>query len=402
MGRYYNDFNDLRGSDELFHYGVQGMKWGIRRYVNYDGSLTAEGRRKYGTYQNFARSSEGQKMLYQAKNQNGVQAQKKSDHRLKLEAKYQKQGKSKEEAEAAAEKRIKTEKIVAASAGVALASVAAVALIKKYKDYADDIVVGTKDKPIYRMEMLKDAKDHETAKTIYGFYNKKDAPLYNGLWARYQNKYYYNTGKRAHEMKFAYESGVKIASNKNSRKTFKDLMEKDPQFQAKVKELIGEDNKPYLHRDTYDRFIFNMAGEGKESDVAKQFFNKLTEKGYGGIHDTNDTKYSHMGKSAAIFFKDGYDWSIKKLSSKEVEDSASIGEKMFGNNMFRDSLKKKMKAGLPLIVSGTTTAIGLEVPLSRTKVNRARSMKQAGVSASDIAKQLHISESEVYKLLAKK
>lgn len=69
MGRYYNDFNDIRGSDELAHYGVQGMKWGIRKYVNYDGTLTAEGQRKYGTYQNFVRSSEGQKMLSQSKGQ---------------------------------------------------------------------------------------------------------------------------------------------------------------------------------------------------------------------------------------------------------------------------------------------------------------------------------------------
>lgn len=69
MGRYYNDFNDIRGSDELAHYGVQGMKWGIRRYANYDGTLTTEGQRKYGTYQNFARSSEGQKMLSQSKGQ---------------------------------------------------------------------------------------------------------------------------------------------------------------------------------------------------------------------------------------------------------------------------------------------------------------------------------------------
>lgn len=33
-------------SDELCHYGVKGMKWGIRRYQNADGTLTAAGKKK--------------------------------------------------------------------------------------------------------------------------------------------------------------------------------------------------------------------------------------------------------------------------------------------------------------------------------------------------------------------
>ena len=34
---------------ELYHHGIKGMRWGVRRFQNSDGSLTSAGKRRYGT-----------------------------------------------------------------------------------------------------------------------------------------------------------------------------------------------------------------------------------------------------------------------------------------------------------------------------------------------------------------
>ena len=47
MKGLYGVYYQKKKNDYLEHHGIKGMKWGVRRYQNADGSLTAAGKKRY-------------------------------------------------------------------------------------------------------------------------------------------------------------------------------------------------------------------------------------------------------------------------------------------------------------------------------------------------------------------
>ena len=59
--------NDYMKLHDLYHSGIKGMKWGIRRFQNEDGSLTEAGKARYGVGQTGEMTKEGRKQYLKDK-----------------------------------------------------------------------------------------------------------------------------------------------------------------------------------------------------------------------------------------------------------------------------------------------------------------------------------------------
>ena len=327
-------------SYEIYHHGVKGMKWGVRRFQNKNGSLTNAGRKRYDDDNGKSAAPSSKKTISKSTNISLNTSVKKSNHRLKLEEKYKQQGMTKEQAEIAAEKRIRTEKIVAVVGAMTVAAATAYVVNKNIKYRADSII-----KSGTTMQRITLNKNETLDNAFYSSYKNSDKLKYKGKFGKELTDP--RGVKSVYNMSINTNQDVKIASRKKAVDTFKDLWENDDKFRKNYNKLVDTNVKgnqflqdnvynkmarkidkassyDKVKEKAYDLFNANLANHTPENDsMAKQFYNKLKEQGYDAIIDVNDNKYSgYRTKKPVIIFNGNNKISVsdvKKMSNEEIE-----------------------------------------------------------------------------------
>lgn len=381
------EYNYTPDPNELYHYGILGMKWGVRRYQNKDGSLTNAGRRHYygdasvarahSKYQEAQANRKTAKKLEKqarrkaiiptqknlmaygnamrdhskAKNQEyrsefeyktkreaarirekNIEFKEKSKYRQKLEEQYKKLGLSDEDAQAAANRKIRAEKILAASAALTVAACAAYAYSKHRKNKIDGIIKA--GEALQRIEMQDTAgKLHDV---FYVAQGKHDMARYKGLLGFQRAR---QTG-HAYMMKLEAASDIKVASKEKAINTFGNLMRNDNAFRYKMALNLpgyyGETNLTNKQiKKLYENFNRDLVSMNSDPDKpAQKFYDALKSVGYGAIQDVNDMDYSgYKAKNPLIVFDNaGGNISVKSMTEMDQ------------NGMGKEYAKELMKA----------------------------------------------------------
>ena len=280
--------NMLVSSEELYHHGIKGQKWGRRRFQEKDGSLTPAGKERY------ADDSDNNKKQIQNE---------------KRDAK---------------ENTIFTKRNIAIGATAAVAALAVIGYMRyqknsnairskpmeiiggkkidvdKLSDVDNVIKKGTK----FQRISSRSFEDYtESGKTIYASFEKKDNRIYaedmvKNIQSWRSSGIIQDNDTNVYKHTMMMNKDVKVASPKKVAEAYK--------------KTTGNTE---IEHHKYMKFMTGLSDRNDETN--NNFFNELRKMGYNAIVDENDA--GHYTKSPLILLNPGSDVSsssvkvIKKL-----------------------------------------------------------------------------------------
>lgn len=422
----------IDNSSYLQHYGIKGMKWGVRRYRKEDGSLTEAGKKRYkddistasgklkqekkaakeaiknrqfekakqhtSNAKYYEREIADFKTRYKLEKKN-----KKSKRQLELEEKYQKEDKlTKEEAEVAAANKVRTERLIKTAAAVGVAAAVGYVAYRHYDNTVDRVVKG----PLQNLTV----GDLDINKPFYASHNALDNLKYQGAYGStlYERgnviKNLVNTGE-----------GLKVASRKTATNYTKNLLNTNKEFRSNAKKMlkeagvmvdyaqaqqaVNEINSGKLSPKSYDlmnRLFTQGITEISPSagKVRDQLFDTLKKEGYGAVKDMNDARYSGYGSIDPLIVFAG---NAKNVLEKPVSEALN-----------RETVQKKAIPayvsiyGPQLVPMGTAVAGSYALPVKLSKAAAKRKEKKAETAFirkySEEHPESKLSKNEILKL----
>ena len=291
---------------ELYHHGIKGMRWGVRRYQNKDGSLTLSGKKRYSS------SNEKRQAKYE-----------------KYYEKYKTLGYDDEKADKAARGKVAAERSLKIAGGVALTAATAYAGYR-YWDYAKDRKISPNQ--VMQTVHMGDAKTRmEPGNPFYATYGKKDNTIY-------ASKVFSHFTDQSNVTHFYTKDGIKVASEKTSRKVLDDLISKDPEVKAYAETVANYDNKKKRYLKFNQALVLRNDSETikgtryeklDHDKIHKKFYDELAKRGYGGLIDTNDSKREKFSFNPVIVF----DNQKKHILSSTKATKEHLGEEQLAKGV---------------------------------------------------------------------
>lgn len=152
---------------------------------------------------------------------------------------------------------------------------------------------------------------------FYAAYKKGDKHKYKGLLGAQRSKGTLGKGTDVYDMTINSKGSLKIASRKSGKQVYEELKKNDPEFSS----LLDKRGNAAWGRkalNEYDRFNQALVGHDEVSEkINKKFYDALKKKGYDGVLDMNDMKYSGYGAKAPVIVFNGRD-KIRDVSSRKL------------------------------------------------------------------------------------